>query len=96
MLISRHNLQPNTLTRQEYSTKVKFMSRILEKIHVVFEKGSGSETNWKAGSGSLKNPCGSTTLPMCNMPEVHFLKCFNIILNDRHKIRTLFAPHRSK
>jgi len=28
-IISRHNEQPNTLTRQEYKGGVKFMSKIL-------------------------------------------------------------------
>ncbi len=47
---------------QDGNTKVKFMSRILEKIHVGSEKGSGSETNWKVESGSEKNHSGSMTL----------------------------------
>ncbi len=38
---------------QDENTKVKFMLllRILEKNHVGSETGSGSETNWKVGSG---------------------------------------------
>jgi hypothetical protein len=38
-LISRQIEQPDTFTRQEYPTKVTFMSRILEKIYL------GSKTN---------------------------------------------------
>jgi hypothetical protein len=44
--------------------EVKFTLRILAKIHVGSETGSGSETNRKIGSrsGSEKNHSGSTTL----------------------------------
>jgi hypothetical protein len=42
-LLSCHNEQPSILTRQEY--KGKFMSRILGKIYVGSETGSGFETN---------------------------------------------------
>ncbi len=31
---------------QGRNTKVKFMSKILEKIYIGSETGSGSETNW--------------------------------------------------
>jgi hypothetical protein len=55
-------MQPNNL--QDGNTKVKFMLRILEKIHVGSLTGSGSERNRKVGSGygSEKNHSGSTTL----------------------------------
>ncbi len=43
-------------------TKIEFMSRILEKIYVGSETGSGSGTNWTVGSGSGKNHSGSRTL----------------------------------
>ncbi len=46
-LLSRHNMQPNTL--QDVNTKVKFMLSI-------------SENNWKVGSVSEKFHSGSTTL----------------------------------
>ena len=36
-------MQPNTLSTR--NTKVKFMLKILEKIHVGLKTGSGSETN---------------------------------------------------
>ncbi len=49
--MSRRDMQPNTLTRREYKGKFK-VKKILEKIDV------GSET----GSGSEKIPLGSTTL----------------------------------
>ncbi len=41
---------------QDGNTKIKFMLRMLEKIHVL------SETNWKVGSGSEKVYSGSTIL----------------------------------
>ncbi len=55
-------MQPNTLERREY--KVKMYVRNLAKIHVGSETGSGSETNWKVGSGywAVKNLSESTTL----------------------------------
>ncbi len=63
-LISRHNEQPKTLTRQEYKGKIYVKN--IRKNHVGFETGSGfgSETNRKvgSGSGSEKNHSGSTTL----------------------------------
>ncbi len=61
-LISCHNEQQTHL--QDRNTKVKFMSRILGKIYVGSETGSGFETNWKVWSvcGFEKNHSGSTTL----------------------------------
>ncbi len=56
----------NLTQLQGRNTEVKFTSRILEQIYVVFETelGAGSETNWKVGCGSRseKNHSGYTAL----------------------------------
>ncbi len=54
-ILARLGQQGCTCTHlQGRNTKIKFMSRILEKIYVGSETGSGSEFNWKVGSGSEK------------------------------------------
>jgi hypothetical protein len=53
-------MQPNT---QDGNTIVKFVLRILEKIHVRSETGSGSETNCKLGSGSEYVQYTETIIP---------------------------------
>ncbi len=44
-------IMSNLTHLQGSNTKVIFMSRITEKIYVESETGSGSEINWKVGSG---------------------------------------------
>jgi hypothetical protein len=43
--LSRHNMQPNTLTRREYNGKI-YGKNIL-KNHVGYETGSGSEAGYE-------------------------------------------------
>jgi hypothetical protein len=45
-------MQSNTHTKREYKGKIYVKN--IEKIHLGTETGSGSETNWKVGSGSEK------------------------------------------